>query len=80
MGAHGTTQECAVPETSSPQNCPGPDSSAGSSQQPPILLMGDPIGDQGYARLSTRLLLSIRRLPGQRISKRRATHIRSTSE
>nr|CDJ90005.1 unnamed protein product [Haemonchus contortus] len=24
-----------------------PDSSAGSSQQPPILLIGDPIGDKG---------------------------------
>ncbi|VDO81778.1 unnamed protein product [Haemonchus placei] len=30
-----------------------PDSSAGSSQQPPILLMGDPIGDQGYAIVVT---------------------------
>nr|CDJ91478.1 unnamed protein product [Haemonchus contortus] len=45
--AYGTTQKCTGPETSSLWKCLGPDSSAGSNQQPPILLMGDPIGDQG---------------------------------
>ncbi|VDO88637.1 unnamed protein product [Haemonchus placei] len=52
MDEHRTTQTDRGPGTGSPHNCLGPDSSAGSSQQPPILLIGDPIGDKGYALLA----------------------------
>ncbi|VDO89961.1 unnamed protein product [Haemonchus placei] len=47
LGAYEITQKCTGPETGSPRKCLGPERLAGSSQEPPILLIGDPIGDQG---------------------------------
>nr|CDJ95013.1 unnamed protein product [Haemonchus contortus] len=60
--------KCTGPETGSPRHRLGPESLAGSSQKPPILLIGDPIEDRGWARLSTRQLPFICRLPNQRFS------------
>nr|CDJ88573.1 unnamed protein product [Haemonchus contortus] len=51
MGAYETTQKCTGLQTGSPLSRSRKFS---RNQQPPILVMGDPIGDQGWAHLSTR--------------------------